>query len=134
MLVGDAEKAAEAKPDAVVIPIGVAAEKLCIGLVAAMRRFGLSVEMGFRGNMKKRLSCANEIGAAYAVIVGDDELAAGKALLRNLATGKQTPQPFSLFGLLPLTGMDGVELDEPATAGDSYISDLLLGLDGKDEE
>jgi histidyl-tRNA synthetase len=45
--------------------------------------------MAFRGNMKKRLSRANEVGAAYALIIGDEELDRGEAQLKNLATGEQ---------------------------------------------
>ena len=39
--------------------------------------------------MKKRLSKANESGAEYALIIGDDELDQGEAQLKNLANGEQ---------------------------------------------
>jgi histidyl-tRNA synthetase len=39
--------------------------------------------------MKKRLSRANDAGAAYALIIGDDELDRGEAQLKDLATGEQ---------------------------------------------
>jgi histidyl-tRNA synthetase len=45
--------------------------------------------MAYRGNMKKRLSRANDAGAAYALIIGDDELDRGEAQLKNLASGEQ---------------------------------------------
>jgi histidyl-tRNA synthetase len=45
--------------------------------------------MGYRGNMKKRMSRANESGARFALIVGDEELAAGEATVKNLVTGTQ---------------------------------------------
>jgi histidyl-tRNA synthetase len=45
--------------------------------------------MAYRGNMKKRLSRANEAGAAYAVIIGDTELDSGEAQLKNLLSGEQ---------------------------------------------
>jgi histidyl-tRNA synthetase len=127
MLVSDAGVVFESPPDVAVIPLGEAAEAACIGLSAAMRRFGLAVEIGFRGNMKKRMSRANESGAEYAVILGDNELAEGKALVRNLKTGNQTPQPLSLFGKIPLGLMDGAELNEQFKPGENYVSDLLSG-------
>jgi histidyl-tRNA synthetase len=39
--------------------------------------------------MKKRLSRANDAGAAYVVIIGDNELDRGEAQLKNLSTGEQ---------------------------------------------
>ena len=45
--------------------------------------------MAYRGNMKKRLGRANDAGAAYAVIIGDDELDRGEAQLKNLESGEQ---------------------------------------------
>jgi histidyl-tRNA synthetase len=45
--------------------------------------------MAYRGNMKKRLSRANASGAAYALILGDEELDRGEAQLKDLATGEQ---------------------------------------------
>ena len=45
--------------------------------------------MAFRGNMKRRMAKANECGAAFAIIVGDDELARGRAAVKNLASGEQ---------------------------------------------
>ena len=39
--------------------------------------------------MKKRLSRANDAGASYALIIGDDELDRGEAQLKDLRTGEQ---------------------------------------------
>ena len=125
MLVGGVT---EPKAKVAVIPIGDASEAVCARIAAALRRDGIAVDIGYRGNMKKRMSRANESGAEYAVIVGEDEIASGKALVRNLQTGTQTPQPFSLFGKLPLSLMDGVELSEEMKPGDSLVGDLLLGI------
>ncbi len=93
MLVADAGEVAEAKADVAIIPMGEAAETACIGLAATLRRSGLAVDMGLRGNMKKRMSRANESGARFALIVGDDELAAGEATVKNLVDGTQERLP-----------------------------------------
>ena len=89
MLVADARTIAEPAADVAIVPMGAAAEAACLGLAATLRRGGLTVDMGYRGNMKKRMSRANESGARFALIVGDDELAAGEAMVKNLATGTQ---------------------------------------------
>ena len=77
------------KPSVVVIPLGARAELQGQSIVAGLRREGVAADMGYRGNMKKRLSRANESGAAYALIIGDDELDRGEAQLKDLATGEQ---------------------------------------------
>jgi histidyl-tRNA synthetase len=77
------------KPTAVIVPLGERAETAGQRLVADLRRAGLAADMAYRGNMKKRLSRANDAGAAYALIIGDDELERGEAQLKNLGTGEQ---------------------------------------------
>ena len=72
-----------------VIPMGEAAALAATGIVASLRRAGFASELGFKGNMKKRMQKANDMGARYAVIVGEDELAKGVASLKNLQTGAQ---------------------------------------------
>jgi histidyl-tRNA synthetase len=77
-----------------VIPMGEAAEVRAATILADLRRAGIAADMGFKGNMKKRLQRANAAGASWAVIVGDAELAAGAAQLKNLASGEQQMVPF----------------------------------------
>ena len=73
----------------VVVPLGPRAELEAQGILAGLRREGVVADMAYRGNMKKRLSRANEAGAAFALIVGDDELERGEAQLKDLASGEQ---------------------------------------------
>jgi histidyl-tRNA synthetase len=51
--------------------------------------------------MKKRMSRASASGAVHALIIGDDELARGKAQLKHLGSGEQRSVPFQeLVGAL----------------------------------
>jgi len=75
--------------DVAVVPLGEQAEAAAVGVIAELRRAGLAADMAFRGNMKKRMQKASASGAAYAVILGDDELARGEAALKHLGTGEQ---------------------------------------------
>lgn len=86
-----------AKPgiDAVVVPMGAAAELRATGLVAELRRAGVATDMAFRGNMKRRMAKANDQGARYALILGDDELANDKVQVKALKTGDQAAMPLS---------------------------------------
>ncbi|MCL6730824.1 histidine--tRNA ligase [Sphingomonas hankyongi] len=72
-----------------VIPLGERADAEAQRIVAGLRREGIATEIGYRGNMKKRLARANTSGAKYALILGDDELDRGQAQLKNLSTGEQ---------------------------------------------
>ena len=83
------EAPATEKPTAVIVPLGERAEAAGQRLVADLRRAGVAADMAYRGNMKKRLSRANDAGASYALIIGDDELDRGEAQLKNLGTGEQ---------------------------------------------
>lgn len=89
-----AEPAAE-PVDAVLVPMGDAAALRAQGLVAQLRRQGIVAELQFRGNMKKRMARANALGARFAVILGDDELAREEAAVKDLATGTQTAVPLA---------------------------------------
>lgn len=80
---------APAAIDAALVPIGEAAETAAIGLLADLRRAGIACDMAFRGNMKKRMQKAAASGARLAIIVGDDELSAGQAGLKDMASGEQ---------------------------------------------
>ena len=81
-----------------VIPLGADAETAALRLVERLRRGGLAVDLGYRGNLKRRMSRANKINARAAVIIGDDELARNSATLRDLDSGEQT--------LVPLDALD----------------------------
>ena len=72
-----------------VIPMGEAAERIAGTLLASLRRAGLAADMAYRGNMKKRLQRANATGARHAVIIGESEVEAGVAQLKDLASGEQ---------------------------------------------
>lgn len=77
------------KPVAVLVPLGERAELAAQRLLAELRRGGIAADMAYRGNMKKRLSRANDAGASYALIMGDAELDSGEIQLKNLGTGEQ---------------------------------------------
>ncbi|MCW4463381.1 histidine--tRNA ligase [Sphingomonas sp. BT-65] len=75
--------------DVAVIPMGEAAMAHCLRVVASLRRAGVVADMGFRGNLKKRLSKASEGGARYAVLVGEEEIQSGLFTIKDLASGEQ---------------------------------------------
>ncbi len=87
MLIGAAP--AQRRPISV-IGIGAAGEKAALKVAQDLRQSGLTVELNYRGGLKRGLRRADKIGAAAAVFLGDDELARDGATVRNLDDGSQT--------------------------------------------
>ena len=76
-----------------VVPVGTGAERPAAGIAERLRRAGFAVELGYGGNIGKRLKRADKLGASAAIILGEDELAKGEAGLRDLDSGEQTAVP-----------------------------------------
>ena len=72
-----------------VIPVGEESEAAALDILQALRRAGIRAETAYRGNLRRRMERANKIGARAAVLIGADDLAAGIAQLKDLATGEQ---------------------------------------------
>ena len=92
MMVGDAP---EAPRPIVVIPVGADQASKALIITQRLRKAGLNVNLGFSGNVKKRLNRANKVNAVVALLIGEDELAKGVATLRDMETGEQYEAPLS---------------------------------------
>ena len=79
----------------VVIPVSEAEEGAALDALQALRRAGIRAEMGYRGNLRRRMERANRIGARAAIIIGSAEAERGTAQLRDLATGEQAEMPLA---------------------------------------
>ena len=73
-----------------VIPVGSAAESAALRIARDLRHRGLAVELGFHGNLSRRMKRANKVGARIAVLLGEDELKRKVGSLRDLDTGAQS--------------------------------------------
>jgi histidyl-tRNA synthetase len=89
-----AEPCGPTRPVALV-PIGEGCETAALKLAEELRDCGLAVDLGYSGNLARRLRRANRIGAFAAVLLGEDELANGSATLRNLDDGMQNEVPLA---------------------------------------
>jgi histidyl-tRNA synthetase len=79
----------EQKLDLYIAPMGTEAQRHCAQLARELRETGLSVELGLEAKLKRSLELANKMGARFALIVGDNEMAAGQYALKDMATGEQ---------------------------------------------
>ncbi|MEC8131179.1 MAG: histidine--tRNA ligase [Pseudomonadota bacterium] len=87
MLVGEQEPAT---PPVAILPMDGDGESEAHRLAEMLRDSGVAVDLSAGGAIGKRLKKADRAGARLAVILGSDELAAGTAQLRDLATGTQS--------------------------------------------
>ena len=72
-----------------IIPIGIENNILCMKLANELINKNISIDLGYSGNLKKRLKQANKVSAHYAIIIGNEEVENNNAIIRNLETGYQ---------------------------------------------
>jgi histidyl-tRNA synthetase len=75
--------------DIFMAPLGEAALLHAGSLARDLRRSGASVEVAANAKLKRAMELANKSGARYALILGDDEIAAGEYSLKDMQTGDQ---------------------------------------------
>ena len=76
--------------DLFIAPLGEPALRQAAIMARDFRRAGISVELA-EGKLKRAMELANKLAARYTLIVGDNELAAGRYALKNMSTGEQLP-------------------------------------------
>ena len=82
-------------PPIAVVPVGDGQGPRALGLTQELRRAGFAVDLGYTGNVGKRMKRANKIAAAAAVLLGEDELARDAATVRDMETGEQVEVPLA---------------------------------------
>jgi len=76
-----------------VVPIGEAAEGEALTLAELLRNHGCAVDLGYSGNVARRMRRANNVNARVAVLIGEEEIARNVLALRDLDSGEQTEVP-----------------------------------------
>ena len=77
------------------VPIGEAGEAVALSLAEDLRDSGFMIDLGYAGNLVRRLRRANRINAFAAILLGENELARGAVTLRNLGSGMQSEVPLT---------------------------------------
>jgi histidyl-tRNA synthetase len=78
------------------VPLGEAAGRTVFRLVTELRRAGVAADMSYGGKgLKGAMKGADRSGAAYALILGERDIAAGSVQLKDLASGDQTAVPLT---------------------------------------
>ncbi len=77
--------------DIYIAPMGENAAILAGRLCKKLRAEGFAAQTDIVGRgLKAQMKFANKIGAKFTVVLGDDEIAANKCKLKNMATGEET--------------------------------------------
>lgn len=88
------ETPAQKEKSVFVASLGAACNEPAFNLMQALREAGVRTEGGlFDKNAKGQMKQANRCGAAYALILGEDELAQQEATLKDLTSGEQKRLP-----------------------------------------
>ena len=79
---------APAALDLFIAPLGEPALRHAVLMAREFRLTGRSVEIG-EGKLKRAMEIANKIGARHVLIIGDNEISAGRYALKHMASGEQ---------------------------------------------
>jgi histidyl-tRNA synthetase len=77
-------------PSLYIAALGVEAVTLTMPIVHALRNEGIRVETDYSGaSLKSQMKKADKYGAAFTLIVGEQEMQSGTAVLRDMGTKDQ---------------------------------------------
>lgn len=78
------------KIDVFVAPMGKETQNAAFALLCALRKKGITADMDFMNrNIKGQMKQANKYPARFVAIIGEDEMAQGKVMLKNMESGIQ---------------------------------------------
>jgi histidyl-tRNA synthetase len=82
---------AAARPDVFLVHLGPEAQEKALLLSQELRQAGLAVDQSYdTRSLSSQLKIANRKNARYTVIIGENELRRGVAMVREMALGQQT--------------------------------------------
>ncbi len=86
------------KCDIYIAPMGDAAAIKATALCTALRRDGFEAQCDVCGRgLKAQMKYADKIGALYSTVIGDNEIAEGKCIIKNMKTGETDEVLFDEF-------------------------------------
>ena len=79
-----------AGPDALIVYMGDEAKARALMLLRELRENGLAAEMDVCArSIKNQFKYADKAGARFAVVIGEEEIASGRAAVKDMRTGEQ---------------------------------------------
>ena len=84
------------RPDAYALAMGEAAAIALLPVIYGLRNLGVKVDHDpEKGSFKAQMKAANHSGARFALIIGEDELAANSIILKDMESGNQHSLPLN---------------------------------------
>jgi len=75
---------------AFIAPMGDEARAAAVKILSDLRKSGISADMDYTGrSLKSQMKLADKLGARYAIILGEDEIASGTATVRDMRSSEQ---------------------------------------------
>ena len=112
----------EPRCDIALIPLGARASVRCSAMAADLRTDGFYAETDLMNrSLKAQLKYANKIGARYTMVIGDSELEAGKARLKDMDSGEEQEVAFDRLA--------DVLMEKEASRLYGEIADAQFGLE-----
>lgn len=112
----------EPRCDIALIPLGARASVRCSAMAADLRTDGFYAETDLMNrSLKAQLKYANKIGARYTMVIGDSELEAGKARLKDMDSGEEQEVAFDRLA--------DVLMEQEASRLYGEIADAQFGLE-----
>ncbi len=111
-LLSEDKETVNPNPDLFIATLGENAEKACFNWAHELRKAGLWVETDYGSKgLKAKMKKADRLGARKVLIVGEDELASGSSLLRDMYTKVQEEVSLKdiVKNLIQAIGLDGRE-------------------------
>ena len=89
-----AEKEFKNRPDLFIAALGEPARDVAFRLMCALQRLGVAVEMDYEGkSLKSQMRRSDKFNAHFTLIIGEDEMAKGMAILKDMDLGSQQEIP-----------------------------------------
>ena len=83
-------------PDIFIANIGENADMFVQKLVLDLRKAGVAAERDYLArSVKAQMKYANKLNAKFSAVIGDDDISAGKANIKNMETGESSEVEFS---------------------------------------
>ncbi len=95
----DAGNIASPRPALFIAALGPEAVTLALPLVHELRSSGIRVDTDYTGaSLKSQMKKADKSGAGHTLIIGEQEMKSGKAVLRNMKTKEQSEIALAVAG------------------------------------
>lgn len=123
------------KPDLFIVALGEKATLKAVEIAKDMREEGFSALLDLnQRSVRAQMKYADKLGAKFNVVIGDNEVEAKTAKLKNMQTGEETEINLDTF----VSGFYSISLNEQLADleinGEEFDFNSLFGLGSADEE